>query len=67
MSEFSASFPSPRFTVIHAVVRMRAREVLKGGKGGREMLKERERHFLVLEVFFGTGGTVTEEVLFVTE
>jgi hypothetical protein len=46
---------------------MRAREVLKGGKGGREMLKERERHFLVLEVFFGTGGTVTEEVLFVTE
>jgi hypothetical protein len=46
---------------------MRAREVLKGGKGGREMLKERERHFLVLEVFFGTGGTGTEEVLFVTE
>jgi len=67
VSEFPARFPSPRFTVVHPVVWMRAREVLKGGKGGREMLKERERHFLVLEVFFGTGGTGTEEVLFVTE
>jgi hypothetical protein len=40
VSEGCAIFPSPRFFVICPVVRMRAREVLKGDKGGREVLKD---------------------------